>query len=81
MKDYHMSIRAYFPGLGNYCNHYVDMPLKDIKKWVEAYQFTHKNCEAITVKIYLKEVTPNATDEEQGRGSDLLQPGDQEGRD
>lgn len=79
MKEYHMSIRAYFQGLGNYTNHYRDMPLKDIKAWVEAYKLTHPNCQAITVKIYFEEVKPNGTDEEQGRGGDLLQPGDQEG--
>lgn len=37
-KDYHMSIRCYFPGGGdNKTQHYPVMPLKDIAKWVEAY--------------------------------------------
>lgn len=71
MREYHMSIRCYFPGLGNYTAHYRDMALKDIKKWVEAYELTHPNCEAITVKIYLKEALKNE-DEEQGGGSDIL---------
>lgn len=36
-KDYHMSIRCYFPGGGdNKTQHYPVMPLKDIAKWVEA---------------------------------------------
>lgn len=62
MKLYHMSIRTYFPGVGNHVNHYRDMTLKDIKKWVEAYKLTHPNCEAITVKIYLEEVGDNDGD-------------------
>ena len=41
-KDYNMSIRCYFPGGGdNKTQHYPVMPLKDIAKWVEAYEFTH----------------------------------------
>lgn len=62
-KVYHLSIRAYFPGLGNYTTHYQDMDLKDIKKWIEAYKFTHPNCQAITVKIYLEEAAINANEE------------------
>ena len=47
-----LSIRAYFPGGGS-CTHHQDLSLKDIAKWVEAYQFTHPDTEAITVKIWL----------------------------
>lgn len=55
-KDYHMSIRCYFPGGGdNKTQHYQIMPLRDIAKWIEAYQFTHPNCESITVKVWLKD--------------------------
>lgn len=52
-KSYRMSIRCYFPGEGNYTQHYPEMPLKDIAKWVEAYRFTHPQADAITVKIWL----------------------------
>lgn len=52
---YEMSIRCYFPETGNYTQHYPEMPLKDIPKWVEAYSFTHQNLESVTVKIWVKE--------------------------
>lgn len=52
-KVYTLSIRCYFPGTGNYTHHMQDMPLKDIAKWVNAYQFTHPNVENISIKIYL----------------------------
>ena len=55
-REYAMSIRCYFPGTGNNrTQHYPVMPLKDIPKWVEAYQFTHPTAESITVKIWLKD--------------------------
>lgn len=55
MKPYRMSIRCYFPGRGNYTHHMTELELKDVKKWVEAYEFTHPTAEAITIKIYLKQ--------------------------
>ena len=64
MKEYHLSIRCYFEGYGNYTTHYRDMDLKDIKKWVEAYKLTHPMCKAITVKIYLDEEAEQGANEE-----------------
>lgn len=49
---YDLSFRCYFPGQGNYCTHHHPMPLTDIKKWIEAYQFTHPDVQSITVKIW-----------------------------
>ena len=57
-KLYSLSIRAYFPN-GGTCTHYQDLALKDIAKWVEAYQFTHPDVEAITVKIWLHDEEKN----------------------
>lgn len=55
-QEYAMSIRCYFPGTANNrTQHYPVMPLRDIPKWVEAYQFTHPTAESITVKIWLKD--------------------------
>lgn len=31
------------------------MPLTDIKKWVEAYRFTHPNVQSISIKIWFDE--------------------------
>lgn len=53
-KAYDMNFRCYFPGTGNHTNHRQIMPLEDVKKWVEAYQFTHPNVESITVKVWFK---------------------------
>lgn len=46
-----ISIRTFFPN-GNKCDHRQDMKLSEIKKWVEAYFYTHPDCEAITIKIW-----------------------------
>lgn len=54
-KRYGMNFRCYFPGTGNHTNHHCTMPLKDVERWVEAYQFTHPNIESITVKVWLKD--------------------------
>lgn len=51
-KEYQMSIRCYFKGSDNKTQHYQTMPLKDIAKWVEAYQFTHPGVESITIKVW-----------------------------
>ena len=48
-----VSIRCYFPGMGNHCTHTQEMKLTDIPKWIEAYRFTHPTCEAVTVKVWL----------------------------
>lgn len=53
-KEYQMSIRCYFAGVDNKTQHYQAMPLKDIAKWIEAYQFTHPNVESITIKVWCK---------------------------
>lgn len=55
MKAYKLNFRCYFPGIQNYTSHRVEMPLRDIPKWVEAYRFTHPNLENITVKIYMED--------------------------
>lgn len=34
---------------------YQELDIKDIPKWIKAYQFTHPNATAITVKIWLKQ--------------------------
>lgn len=51
-KKFGLSFRCYFPGKDNTVTHYQDMPLKDVPKWIEAYQFTHPNVESISVKIW-----------------------------
>lgn len=54
-KDYNVSFRYYFPGADNKTQHYMTMPLKDIAKWIEAYQFTHPNVESIIVRVRCKD--------------------------
>lgn len=52
-RSYNVSFRCYFGGTpDNFTQHYIDMPLKDIPKWLEAYQFTHPNVQSITVKYW-----------------------------
>lgn len=50
-RKYHLSIRCYFPDGGSTQHHQV-MPLSDVKRWVEAYSFTHPNVESITLKVW-----------------------------
>lgn len=52
---YEMSIRCYFPGQNNFTQHYPEMELKDIPKWIEAYSFTHENLQSVTVKVWVKD--------------------------
>ena len=34
-------------------NHRQTLPLSDIPRWIEAYQFTHPACTAISIKVWL----------------------------
>lgn len=53
---YHMSFRCYYEN-GEPCNHYRDLALSDIPRWMDAYKFTHPDCTSITVKVWFnKEV-------------------------
>lgn len=52
-QEYNVNFRCYYEAPGDYSQHYQTMPLKDIAKWVEAYKFTHPNCRAISMKIWL----------------------------
>lgn len=50
-KVYDVSFYCYYER-GSRTQHYQPMPLRDIPKWIEAYQFTHPNVQAISVKIW-----------------------------
>lgn len=50
-KVYGVSFRCYYEQ-GDKTQHYQTMPLRDIPKWIEAYQFTHPNVQSISVKIW-----------------------------
>lgn len=54
VREYDLSIRCFY-GATNYTQHRQAMKLRDIAKWIEAYQFTHPNVKSITVKIWLKD--------------------------
>ena len=49
-----ISFRCFYPN-GEHTNHRQEMKLSDIAKWIEAYQFTHPDCNAITVKVWLND--------------------------
>lgn len=59
---YGMSFRCYYKDttqdIPKYTNHYQELPLKDIQKWIECYRFTHPDCTSITVKVWFN--TPEA---------------------
>ena len=54
MDTYNCSFRCYFDvdGRQNWNTHYQALPLSDIPRWLEAYQFTHPFCTSISVKIW-----------------------------
>ena len=55
--NYGMSIRCFYDDASgrHYTQHYQQMPLSDIPRWLEAYKFTHPGCTAITVKVWFSE--------------------------
>lgn len=46
-----ISFRCYYPN-GNKTNHTQTLQLEEIGRWIEAYQFTHPEVEAITAKVW-----------------------------
>ena len=54
MKQYSLSMRCYY-GNGAQTTRHQTLALKEIPKWIEAYQFTHPSCESITVKVWLRD--------------------------
>lgn len=48
-----MSFRCYYTD-GQPCNHYRELAMEDVGKWMDAYKFTHPNCVAITVKVWFE---------------------------
>lgn len=62
-KVYPMSFRCYFGGgPENHTKHRQELPLKDIAKWIEAYQFTHPTCRSISVKVWFETDTVQDTE-------------------
>lgn len=53
-QEYGLSIRCYY-GPTTFTQHRQRLKLKDIEKWIAAYQFTHPDVVSITVKIWLKD--------------------------
>ena len=53
-KIFELSIRCYYPN-GNKTEHRQTMKLSEIPKWIEAYKFTHPQCESVTIKIWLND--------------------------
>ena len=55
MSKYEFSIRCYFGGApDNYTQHYPEIKLTEIPKWIEAYEFTHSNVQSISVKVWIR---------------------------
>ncbi len=58
-KVYHLSIRAYFPGMGNYTTHYQDMDLKDRSRTNSRPPF--QNLNIIAIKVIDSRIPKNRT--------------------
>lgn len=54
MTEYKLSFLCNYPG-GHTTRHNQVMPLRDIKKWIEAYHYTHPAVESISVMVWLGE--------------------------
>ena len=51
-REYDVSFRCYFPGRNNFTTHRQMLPLTDVRRWVEAYRFTHPNVKSMTIKVW-----------------------------
>ena len=52
---FHLSFRCYYKDGGS-CDKYQDLKLSDIPHWIHCYKFTHPNCTAITIKVWLSDM-------------------------
>lgn len=52
--NHEISFRCFYGKPEESTTHYRVMPLEDIPKWIEAYQFTHPCVQSITCKIWFK---------------------------
>lgn len=59
MTPNRISFRCHYPN-GEYTQHRQELPLKDLKKWIESYKFTHPDVVSISVKIWFHEEEENA---------------------
>lgn len=48
-----VSIRCYYTD-GTYTKHYQELELKDLRKWIEAYRFTHPNVRSISIRVWFE---------------------------
>ena len=53
-RKHRMSIRCFFED-GGHTQHYPEIEIDEIPKWVKAYWYTHPNLSAISVKVWTKE--------------------------
>lgn len=49
-----ISFRCYFSGDKNYTDHRASIPVEEIPKWIEAYQYTHPACKGVTVRVFFE---------------------------
>lgn len=55
-KTYDVSFRCQYGSCSkNYTQHKQRLTLREIPKWIDAYQFTHPNVYAISVKIWMND--------------------------
>lgn len=56
-KEYNVSFRCFFPSEDGpkFNSHYQRLSLRDLPRWVEAYQFTHPTCLSVSCKIWFTE--------------------------
>ena len=52
-KLYNLSIRCYYKE--NWTNHRQTMKLSEIKKWIDAYIYTHPQVESFSIRVYINE--------------------------
>lgn len=50
-----LSIRCFYSN-GNHTEHRQRMKLSDVPKWLEAYKFTHPNCQAVSIKVWFTDL-------------------------
>lgn len=47
---YRIKFQCFYPN-GNKCDHWQDLTITQIPRWVDSYKFTHPDCIAISVHV------------------------------
>lgn len=56
-REYKVTFRCFYEE-GAFTRYVRDLPLGDLQKWIESYEWTHPNCTSISFGVWLQDNTP-----------------------